>query len=63
MAKAKTIAQRLKAAREKSNLSQSQAAKAWKLSKPTLQSWEQGTRNPAGLYLEKIESILKKAGV
>jgi len=63
MAKAKTIAQRLKAAREKANLSQSQAAKTWKINARTLQGWEQGYRNPAGLYLERVEQILKKAGV
>ncbi len=57
------IGDRLKAARKKLGLSQSQAAKRWKISVKSLQGWEQGWREPRGLYLEKVEAVLKKAGV
>lgn len=63
MPKKQTIAERLKAAREKLNLSQAQAAEKWEVEKQTLQSWEQGRRTPTGLYLKHVEAILKKAGV
>lgn len=62
MSSKQEITTRIIAAREKLGLSQSQAAKKWGLSKHTLQAWEQGSRNPAGLYLEKLEKILKAAG-
>jgi DNA-binding transcriptional regulator YiaG len=51
---------RLKAARAKLGLSQSEAAKLWKFSGKTLQSWEQGQSEPRGLYLEKLEKLLAK---
>ena len=54
-----TIADRIKAKRKTAGLSQSQAAEAWKISKRTLQQWEQGARRPHGLYLAHIEKILK----
>ena len=57
------IGDRLKAAREKLHLSQSQAAKAWGISVRSLQQWEQGQREPRGLALRALEAILKKAGV
>ena len=54
------IAGRIKAKREQSGLSQSQAAIAWGISKRTLQGWEQG-KHPRGLYLQAVERILEKA--
>jgi len=55
------IADRIKAKREQAGLSQSQAARAWGFSKQTLQSWEQGRREPRGLYLQAVERILEKS--
>jgi DNA-binding transcriptional regulator YiaG len=63
MPKSKTIAERLKSARQKLNLSQSEAGAAWGINHRTLQTWEQGSRSPRGLYLERVEQILKAAGV
>ena len=57
------IAARIKAKREQAGLSQSEAARAWGISKQTLQSWEQGRRAPRGLYLQAIERILEKSAV
>lgn len=54
---------RLKAAREKLNLSQSQAASKWEIPVRTLQQWEQGQSEPQGLAKRALEAILKKAGV
>ena len=54
---------RLKAAREKLNLSQADAAEKWGISLRSLQSWEQGQREPRGLALRALEEILRKAGV
>jgi len=62
MRKTQPISERIKAARQKLNLSQADAAKKWKFSVRTLQGYEIG-RPPRGLYLEKLEAILKKAGV
>jgi DNA-binding transcriptional regulator YiaG len=56
----RNIAERIKAARQSLGLSQSQAAKAWKLNTRTLQDWEQGARMPSGLYRERIERILRR---
>jgi len=56
------IADKIKLTREKLNLSQSQAAKAWGISVHTLQSWEQRQRAPRGLALRQLESILDQAG-
>jgi putative transcriptional regulator len=55
------IAERIQEARNRLNLSQSQAAAEWGISKRTLQQWEQTRREPRGLYREKIEAILSKA--
>ena len=55
------IPDRIKAKREQAGLSQSQAARAWGISKRTLQEWEQGRRAPRGLYLQAIERILEKS--
>lgn len=52
------LAKRIQEARNRLNLSQSQAAAEWGISKRTLQEWEQSRHEPRGLYLEKIESIL-----
>lgn len=52
------LAERIKEARNRLNLSQSEAATEWGISKRTLQQWEQGRREPRGLYREKVESIL-----
>lgn len=52
------LAGRIQEARNRLNLSQSQAAKEWGLSKRTLQEWEQGRHEPRGLALTALESIL-----
>jgi len=57
------IGRRLKAAREKLNLSQDDAAQAWEISASTLRKWEQGQREPRGLALRALETILREAGV
>jgi DNA-binding transcriptional regulator YiaG len=57
----KSLAQRIKAARKKLGVSQSQAAKEWGFDLGTLQAWEQGYRNPFGLYREKLERALQQA--
>lgn len=56
--KGESIGERLKAARERLGLSQSEAAIKWKISKRTLEAWEQGRREPRGLYLEAAQRIL-----
>lgn len=50
----------IKTARMKQGLSLSQAAKKWGIAKPTIYSWETGFRKPAGLYLRKIQRILRR---
>ena len=56
------LRRKLKAAREKLGLSQSQAAKAWGLTKRTLINWENDISTPRGLALtainEKLDAIL-----
>ena len=56
----KSFATRIKEARTKLGLSQQRAAQAWGFACPTLICWEQGTRNPAGLYAKKLERVLKR---
>jgi DNA-binding transcriptional regulator YiaG len=56
----KSFAVRIKAARKKLGLSQEQAAKDWGFSVGTLEAWEQEYRNPAGLYRDKLEEVLKQ---
>jgi DNA-binding transcriptional regulator YiaG len=51
---------RIKAARERLGLSQSQAARKWGFPKQTISAWETGVRTPTGLYGQKIERILKR---
>lgn len=56
------IATKLKQARAKLGLSQSQASKAWDVPLPTLKTWECNTRTPRGFTLaalnEKLDAIL-----
>ncbi len=59
MPKAQSTADRIRAARAKEGLSQAGAAKAWGINKRTLQGWEVG-KEPQGLYLEKLERILRR---
>ncbi len=49
---------KLKAAREKSGLSQSQAAKKWGIPLRTLISWENDQRTPQGFALKSIMELL-----
>lgn len=49
---------RIKAARQRLGLSQSQVARKWGFPKQTINAWENGIRNPAGLYLKKLERVL-----
>lgn len=58
------LRRKLKAARAKLGLSQSQAAKAWGVPLNTLQKWERDGATPRGLalkmLLEKLDSIINK---
>lgn len=54
------LADRIQEARNRLNLSQSQAASAWGVSKRTLQEWEQGRHAPRGLALVALEKILTR---
>ena len=49
---------KLKAAREKTGLSQSQAAKAWGIPLRTLISWENDQATPRGFALKAITELL-----
>ena len=51
---------RIKAARARHGLSQSQAANQWGIVLRTLQDWEQGNRTPKGLALRMLEKIIKR---
>ena len=53
-------AERIKKARAKCSLTQAGAAEAWKISRRTLEYWEQGRSTPRGLYRDRIEQILKE---
>ena len=57
----KSIAQRIREAREHLGLSQREAARQWGFTQATLNAWEKGARNPAGLYLKKLERVLKRS--
>lgn len=48
------FAKLLKTARKNANLSQAQAAKAWKINVRSLQDWEIGRRKPSGPNLAKL---------
>ena len=52
------LRRKLKAAREKLGLSQSQAAKVWGIPVGTLQNWENDKRTPQGLALTAINNLL-----
>lgn len=56
------LANRLREARAKLGLSQTQASKAWLIPLDTLKKWEGNTRTPRGLalqlLLEKLDAIL-----
>lgn len=52
------LASKLKAARERLGLSQSQAAKAWAIPLDTLKNWENDRRTPRGLALVTINKLL-----
>ena len=56
------LARKLKAAREKHGLSQTQASKAWGIPLHTLTKWEQDQHTPRGFALtaiiEKLDKIL-----
>jgi len=58
----KQLALKLKAARKKQRLSQSQAAQAWGIPLPTLKKWETEQRTPRGLalqlLLERLDAIM-----
>ena len=49
---------KLKAAREKTGLSQSKAAKAWGIPLRTLISWENDQATPRGFALKAITDLL-----
>jgi DNA-binding transcriptional regulator YiaG len=51
---------RILAARKKLGIGQKKAAKAWGFNAVTIQAWEKGRRQPAGLYKQKLERILRK---
>lgn len=56
----KSLKDRIIAARSKCSLKQREAARLWGFSHSTLQAWENGNRNPAGLYREKLEEVLRQ---
>jgi DNA-binding transcriptional regulator YiaG len=53
-----SLAERLYGWRERCNLSQSEAALKLKVSKRTLQEWEQGRATPAHLALVALEGVI-----
>jgi DNA-binding transcriptional regulator YiaG len=53
------LSARLRAWREKNNLSQSEAALRLQISKRTLQEWEQGRAEPRGLAWAAIEKTIR----
>ena len=55
----KAFGQRLRQARQKAGLSQSELAEAAGLSVRTLQSWEQGQREPLADQVRKLVEALK----
>ena len=59
----KSYGERIRVARGRLGWSGRQAARGWGFSQRTLGSWEQGVRNPAGLYREKLERILRRLEV
>ena len=55
-----SIARRLRAWRERENLSQSEAALKLQISKRTLQEWEQGRAVPHGLARTAVDATIRK---
>jgi len=55
---ADSLGERLHGWRERCNLSQSEAALKLKVSKRTLQEWEQGRATPAHLALVALDSVI-----
>ena len=53
-----SLGERLYGWRERCNLSQSEAALKLKVSKRTLQEWEQGRASPAHLALAALEGVI-----
>lgn len=56
---ANSLARRLPAWRERKDLSQSEAALKLRISKRTLQEWEQGRAEPSGFARPAIEQAIR----
>ena len=56
-----SLAERLYSWRERCNFSQSEAALKLKVSKRTLQEWEQGRAAPAHLALAALEGVIGRS--
>jgi DNA-binding transcriptional regulator YiaG len=54
----KDLADKLKAARKKLNLSQSKAAAAWGMPVRTLINWENDNQTPRGFTLTQLNAML-----
>ncbi len=54
-----TFASRLREWRERENLSQSEAALRLRISKRTLQEWEQGRAGPHDLARSAVENVIR----
>ncbi len=52
------LASQIRGARERLNLSQSEAAQKWDIPLKTLQNWEQGRSFPRGKTLQRLWPIL-----
>ena len=50
----------IKKARQRASLSQSQAAKKWRVPLRTLQAWEEGTNQPGAKHIDKLLPLLFK---
>jgi DNA-binding transcriptional regulator YiaG len=55
-----TYPQRISNARIQLGLNSLEASRLWGFSPSTFYAWEVGTRNPAGLYRQKLERVLQK---
>ena len=53
-----SLAQRIKAAREKLVLTQEQAAEKWSVNVRTLQDWELGRNEPRGFARAQLDKLL-----
>jgi DNA-binding transcriptional regulator YiaG len=54
-----TFPRQLRAWRKRGNLSQSEAALRLKISKRTLQEWEQGRAEPHGLARRAVQNVIR----